>query len=127
MAVPFQGGSAAGGSSARMLNIILGTWLFVSAFAWPHGPAQRTNACVLGALCVVFSILAKKMPWAQYLNTILAIWLFISAWSLPPESAGTLWNNTLIAIGIFVLSLIPDRPIGGAPPLVGPSPPPRSV
>ncbi|HXX65735.1 MAG TPA: SPW repeat protein [Polyangiaceae bacterium] len=127
MAVPVQSGSTAGGSSPRILSILLGAWLFISAFAWPHGPAQRMSACILGALCVVFSILAKKLPWTQYLNTVLAIWLFISAWALPPENVGTLWNNAIVAIAIFVLSLIPERPVGGAPPLVGHSPPARSV
>lgn len=123
-AAGFHGGSTAGGSTARILNVILGAWLFISAFAWPHGAAQRTSASITGALCVVFSLLSRTMPWAQYANTVLAIWLFVSAWALPPEGIGTLWNNAIVAIAVFVFSLIPDRPTRGAPPLVGrPLPP----
>jgi hypothetical protein len=50
------------------------------------------------------------VPWVRYLNTLLAIWLFISAWALPSVSAGTIWNNVLVSIAIFVLSLIPSSP-----------------
>ncbi|MGH7271714.1 MAG: hypothetical protein ACREJ3_14885, partial [Polyangiaceae bacterium] len=48
---------------------------------------------------------AMAVPWVRYLNTILAIWLFISAWSLPAQSVGTIWNNVLVAIAIFIVSL----------------------
>lgn len=114
------------GHTARILNVILGAWLFVSAFVWPHGAAQRTSACLIGALCVLFALLSRTVPWAQYLITILAIWLFISAWALPPETVGTMWNNAMVAIAMFVFSLIPDRPTRGAPPLVGPPLPPAA-
>jgi hypothetical protein len=38
---------------------------------------------------------------------VLAIWLFISAWALPTIRAGTTWNNVIVAIAIFVVSLLP--------------------
>jgi hypothetical protein len=90
------------------MNTALGVWLFISAFLWPHTVAQRTNTWVLGVLTVIFSVAAMREPRARYLNTILAIWLFISAWALPRMSPGTLWNNVLVAIAIFVLSLVPS-------------------
>jgi hypothetical protein len=46
------------------------------------------------------------VPWARYLNTVLAVWLFISAWALPTLSIATVWNNVLVAIAIFVVSLV---------------------
>jgi hypothetical protein len=50
------------------------------------------------------------VPWVRYLNTLLAIWLFISAWALPSRSPGTIWNNVLVAIAIFIVSLVPSVP-----------------
>ena len=39
--------------TARIFNVLLGTWLFLSAFAWPHPPAQGFTALVCGALTVL--------------------------------------------------------------------------
>ena len=59
----------------RVANIILGIWLFISAFAWPHTYAQMTNTWIVGLLCVVFAVIAMRVPEARYLNTVLSIWL----------------------------------------------------
>ena len=47
----------------------------------------------------------------------LGVWLFISAFVLPGSSHGTLWNNALVGLAIFVVSLTPssDRPQVRAP------------
>lgn len=92
----------------RALNVILGIWLFISAFVWPHTSAQMTNTWILGVLAVVFALIAWfAAPPARFLNTLLAIWLFISAWALPRVSVGTVWNNVIVAILLFIFSLVP--------------------
>jgi hypothetical protein len=88
-----------------MTNVVLGGWLFVSAFLWAHSPAERANTWIVGALCVAFALAAVALPWARYLNSLLAIWLFVSTWAMPAERLGTLWNNALVAIAIFFVSL----------------------
>ena len=94
-------------TTARIVNIVLGIWLFISAFLWPHTYAQMTNTWILGVLCVVFALIAMRVPEVRYLNTLLAVWLFISVWALPSISAGTRWANALTAIAIFCVSLAP--------------------
>ena len=42
----------------RMANVVLGIWLFISAFLWPHAPAQMANTEIVGVLCVVFGLVA---------------------------------------------------------------------
>jgi hypothetical protein len=93
-----------------VINLILGLWLFISAFIWPHTMAQMTNTWIIGVLAVLFSLVAMVTPPVRFLNTALSIWLFISAWALPGESAGTIWNNVLVAIAIFIVSLVPSTP-----------------
>ncbi len=127
MAVPVERGPAARSAPPRIINVILGVWLFISAFIWPHSRAQMTNTWILGVLCVVFALVAMAVPWARYLNTLLAIWLFISAWALPTVSAGTVWNNVLVAIAIFIVSLIPNEPGTEARGFLGRPAPPRPV
>lgn len=106
--------------SPQLVNILLGVWLFISAFLWPHAPPELTNTWILGALCVVFAFVALSVDWFRFFNTALAIWLFISAFALPTVSRGTVWNNALVAIAIFLLSLAPAVP---KPPLARPRPP----
>jgi hypothetical protein len=101
------GGANGANGVARAINIVLGVWLFISAFIWPHTMAQRTNTWILGVLCVAFALIAMGVPMVRYLNTLLAIWLFISAFALRDISVGTVWNNALVAIAIFIVSLVP--------------------
>jgi hypothetical protein len=108
MAVSVERGPAARGAAPRIVNVVLGVWLFISAFAWPHTQAQMTNTWIVGVLCVIFALVSMAIPWVRYFNTVLAIWLFISAWALPNETPGTVWNNVLVAIAIFVVSLVPS-------------------
>ncbi len=126
MAVPVERGPAVRGAPPRMINVILGIWLFISAFIWPHTQSQLTNTWILGVLCVIFALISMGVPWVRYLNTLLAIWLFISAWALPSVSVGTIWNNVLVAIAIFIVSLIPSEP-GESHGFIGRPAPPKPV
>ena len=92
--------------TARAANVILGIWLFISAFIWPHSVSQFNNTWILGVLCVAFALIAMAIPQARYLNTALAIWLFASVWVLPRLSTATAWNNALVAVAIFFFSLV---------------------
>ena len=92
---------------ARTLNVILGVWVFVSAFAWPHPPAAFTNTWIVGLLVAIFALIAMRTPGARFVNTALAIWLFVAAFVLPHVETGSVWNNALCAIAIFILSLVP--------------------
>jgi hypothetical protein len=92
----------------NIINAVLGAWLFISAFAWPHSTAQMTNTWIVGVLCVLFALISVAVPWVRHLNTALAVWLFISTWALPSISPGTIWNNVLVAIAMFVVSLTPS-------------------
>ncbi len=100
-------GTAQGGLVGRWVNLVIGIWLFISAFAWEHTAAQRTNTWILGVLCVIFAIAAMRNAAVRWLNTALAVWLFISVWALPHDNAGTAWNNVIVAIVVFFVSLIP--------------------
>ncbi len=98
------------GRTARILNLILGVWLFISAFVWPHNPAQQTNTWIMGVIGVVVALVAMSVSPARWVNTAMSIWLFISVWALPHQNLATQWNNALVAIAIFVLSLVPSGP-----------------
>lgn len=96
------------GYSTRWLNIAVGVWLFVSAFIWAHSYAQFTNTWIIGIVTVVLAAIAMQIDQIRYLTAALAIWLFISTWALPTHMAGTVWNNILSAIAMFVIALAPN-------------------
>ncbi|WP_437851137.1 SPW repeat domain-containing protein [Sorangium sp. So ce363] len=93
-------------AALRGINIALGIWLLISAFAWRHSRDEFTNTWVVGALCVVFALIALWAPRARYATAILAVWLFVSAWTIPALLMATVWNNALVAVGILVVSLL---------------------
>jgi len=41
---------------ARAINAIVGTWLFVSAFLWPHTYGETENAWVVGFMAVIMAL-----------------------------------------------------------------------
>src|SRR5262245_50682996 len=95
---------------AQVLNVLVGVWLFFSAFAWPHTHAQMTNA-VLGAIaCGILAVLGFFFGPARYLGAALGVWVFLSAFLLPTQSRVTLWNDSLIGIAMFV-TFLSGRPI----------------
>lgn len=96
--------------SPRIGNVILGVWLFISAFLWQHSPAQFMNTWIVGALTVLVALVATRYGELRYLNTALSVWLFISAWALPHFNIATVWNNAIVGLAIFCVSLVPtDR------------------
>lgn len=99
---------------ARALNLLLGSWILVSAFAWEHGAAQ-TSAALVGYFSSIASVAAMLSPKARRCNALLSAWLFLSAWLLPHAHAAARWNEALVAIAMFSLSLVPghSRPPSG--------------
>jgi hypothetical protein len=112
--------STKGSQIARLLNLILGTWLFVSAFLWDHSAAQRTNTWILGVLIAVFALAAMSAPAFRWVNTVLAVWLFISSWALPHHNFWAMFNNAVVAFLVFEITLVSvvgeqHRPPTGSP------------
>ena len=91
--------------SSRYLNMIVGVWLFISAFVWRHSAAQFTNTWIMGIIVAGVAALALTWPTIRYLNTLAGAWLIISAFALPTITAGTRWNNFIVGIVVVVLSL----------------------
>ena len=95
-------------NGSRYWNIVLGLWLFISAFVWPHSQAQLTNTWIMGVIVVVAAAVSLRVPGARYVNTVVGAWLIISAFALPRISTGTTWNNFIVGILVLLLSLAPS-------------------
>lgn len=92
----------------RWIPIALGAWLFISAFLWPHASGAALNSWIIGSLIVTASLLALSMPWMRWVETALAVWLFLSTLAMRNVTGGTLWNNLIVAMLVFLASLVPE-------------------
>jgi len=99
--------------TARIFNTLLGTWLFWSAFAWPHTPAQGMIALVCGALTVFFALLTIYLPNVRYMTLMLAVILLVASVAASSRLDRTFWHNGIVAVAIFIAALL-DRGTAGA-------------
>jgi hypothetical protein len=102
-------------NAARWVSLVLGCWLLVSAFLWPHARSAQTDTWLTGMLIASFAALALALPAARRVNTLLAAWLVVSTLVLAHTDTPTLINNGLIAIAVFGLSLIAPMSLGQLP------------
>jgi hypothetical protein len=91
--------------SARVINVILGFWLILSSFVWPHTTTQMGNAWIVGVITIGIALLSFGTPALRYVNTAAGVWLAISSFLFPTISAGTTWNNVIIGLAIALVSL----------------------
>jgi hypothetical protein len=91
----------------RLANAALGAWLALSAFVWEHSLASQVNAFVVGIWVSTAALWAVHSWPLRVANTIVAVWLGAAtfAMSVPPAAY---WNNLVLAVLVFVLSLIPS-------------------
>lgn len=94
-------------SVPRLVNTLLGLWLFASAFLWPHTTPQLLAAAICGMLVAAIALSSGTFPGARWLNTVVAAALF--AFTMSRGSAGdrTRLHDGLLAVAVFLVALIP--------------------
>jgi hypothetical protein len=90
----------------RVFIVMLAVWLIFSTFAWPHRDAHLANTLLVGAGLVIFGALSTAYGWARVVTLALSIWLLLFVILVKPLEAFTFWNNAMVALFVFVLSLL---------------------
>lgn len=93
------------GRAWRTINLLLSSWLAVSAFLWTHSTAQFHNAWTVAALAGAFALVGAVVMPVRALSAALAAWLFFSTWVLPVTSEATFRNSVIVAIVMFLVSI----------------------
>ena len=96
-------------SGARLVTVMLGLWLVLSAYVWSHTPISQTNTWVLGLVIATIAAVGTPSPTVRAISTVPAIWLFFSAFWIADVTNATMWNNAIVAILVLILSLMPTR------------------
>jgi hypothetical protein len=99
--------------TARIFNVLIGTWLFLSAFAWPHSHGQFLATVICGAVTVLVSLASIYFGGLRYFVAVIAVMLFVTSVTSATRWDTTFWHNGIVAISIFVAAMT-DRGTAGA-------------
>ena len=89
---------------ARYANILLGLWLFLTAFAWRHAPAAWANTWIVGLLVVAVAIWGLTYPGLWRVNALLGLWLIVAAGVFPHLLGASRANNIVVGFLITTVS-----------------------
>lgn len=98
------------GAPLRVASAVLGAWLSLSVFLWPHRPTAGFNDFMVGIFAFVIALCAIWAPTLRFGNTMLAVWLLVTTTFFGHDVALTAWVDALTAIALFALSLVPSWP-----------------
>ena len=103
----FDSRSALSRAWPRYANLVLGSWLFISAFAWPHSRDACAAAWISGAMIAMNAFAAIWASPARIFNVVLAG--IALAWQVAAAShEPTARVNAMVVSGlVIVLSLVP--------------------
>jgi hypothetical protein len=98
---------------ASGLNLLVGIWLFISAFViYDRGP-MVTNNIIFGIVVAVLAAIrlggAYDQAWLSWLNAIAGIWVIVSPWAVMGTgpngpSHGMIINNCITGAVVLVLA-----------------------
>jgi len=92
----------------RVLNALLGLWLFAAAFLMSRSPAPFINVLVVSLAVMALgmaSILGRHG--ARKVNAALGVWLAISALAFPNMSTGHIVHQIVIGVLLVITALFP--------------------
>ena len=92
----------------RYCNMLLGLWLFLSAFAWGHTPGNRINTCLVGLFVGIAATMATGASVMRRLTAALAGWLMFTTLIVYSARPATFWNNLILAALVLGVSLVPS-------------------
>jgi hypothetical protein len=94
---------------ARLVNVSLGFWLYLSAFLWPHTHFERSNAWVCGIVAVTSALLGlRAVRVGRYVNALVGAWLIVSALFMRRSMGATFWNHLLVGFALALFAMLPS-------------------
>jgi len=97
--------------TASGLNLLVGIWLFISAFVVPANGAMTTNNVICGIVVVVLAAIrafgAFDAGWLSWLNALVGLWVIISPWAVAGgqggPTQGTIACNVITGAAVVIL------------------------
>ena len=96
--------------TTRIFNILMGLWLFASAFVLPQGRVQWASTAICGALAAVSAAYTSYNRRSRYLTAAIGALVVVLAFALHPLGSATFWHNGIVGLSIAVAAWA-DRPL----------------
>jgi hypothetical protein len=90
----------------RVAVIVLSVWVLFSGNALAQSRPNQINNVAVAAGLFFFGATAIRHEWARYVTLALGLWLFFFAAFLKSADPVIFWNNAMVAVVVFVLSLV---------------------
>jgi len=89
--------------SSSISLALLGVWLVVSVFLWPHSSGQAALAILGGVLLALLGLLHLR-GWqrSEFMILAVSVWLGVGAIVLPERSPISVFNHLLAAAAALV-------------------------
>ncbi len=97
--------------TTRIFNILMGVWLFVSAFVMPQGRGQIASTAICGALTTLLAVLTTYDPRSRYLTEAVGALVVVLALTVHPVGSATFWHNGVMGISIAVAAWADRGPL----------------
>jgi len=104
----------------RTVIVMASAWVLFAGYLWPHTGGNLINNWIVGVGLAVFGTVAYGKTWARYVTAALAIWLFAFS-GLTGADPRILWNDAMVAVLVFTLSLLGPKKDWSTPPSWRPS------
>ncbi len=100
--------------SPRWVSVVVGGWLFVSAWIFPAPPEVRGIQCVAGAMIFLLAFVAMGVRRARRWNTLLAACVVLVPFLFALHAAVTGLNQIASGLVAMGASLVPEPSRGPA-------------
>jgi hypothetical protein len=90
----------------RIFVTMIGAWLLVSGFSWPHSRFEVSNLILVGVLAPLFSWLSTKRDWPRYVSAASGVWLILTTLRFGTAAHITIVHNLIMGASIFVANLV---------------------
>ena len=96
--------------TTRIFNILMGLWLFASAFVLPQSQAQVASTAICGVLATLFAALTNYDRRSRYLTAAVGALVVVLAFAAHPLGSATFWHNGIVGLSIAVAAWA-DQPL----------------
>ncbi len=97
----------------RVISLMMGVWLFLSAFLWPHNGAVALTTWIPGLVIAAAAVAAVAAPPLRYVNVVLGLWVLAAA--VANGADDIVMNNGLVGLTVLVAAFLPPVPRGLEP------------
>ena len=97
--------------TARIVNVLIGLWLFASAFILPQGRGQLASTAICGLLVTLTAVLTSYDHRFRYVTEALGLFVVVLAFAVHPLGSATFWHNGIMGISTIAAAFADQGPL----------------